>query len=164
MKNYRNSDYALNKHSEGIVYRFADGVVEVTLEDYLRDYPDKTEADFLLLKEISDSIYLEQVRSEHRQTRKNVSFHVFEDVTDFTCAPVEEAFLDRLDRETAAKAFRTMLNEGKITEKQIRRFRLIVLEGFTFRETAKREGVYPNAIEQSVAAVIKALKKYFLKS
>ena len=43
MKNYKDSDYALNKYSQGIVYKFADGIVEITLEDYLRDNPDKTE-------------------------------------------------------------------------------------------------------------------------
>ena len=46
MRNYKDSDYALNRYSQGIVYKFADSVVEVTLEDYLRDNPDKTEADF----------------------------------------------------------------------------------------------------------------------
>lgn len=46
MKNYRKSDYALNKYRKGIVYKFADGIVEVTLEDYLRENPDKTETDF----------------------------------------------------------------------------------------------------------------------
>lgn len=33
LKNYKDSDYALNKFSEGIVYRFADRIVEITLED-----------------------------------------------------------------------------------------------------------------------------------
>ena len=46
LKNYRDSDNALNKYSQGIVYKFADGIVEVTLEDYLHDNPDKTEAGF----------------------------------------------------------------------------------------------------------------------
>ncbi|MDE7352968.1 MAG: hypothetical protein K2O06_07940 [Acetatifactor sp.] len=36
MKNYKESDYALNKYSQGIIYKFVDGVVEVTLADYLR--------------------------------------------------------------------------------------------------------------------------------
>lgn len=39
MKNYKDSDYALNKFSEGIVYRFADRIVEITLEDYLAENP-----------------------------------------------------------------------------------------------------------------------------
>ena len=44
MKNYKESDYALNKYSQGIVYKFADGIVEITLEDYLRDNPDRKES------------------------------------------------------------------------------------------------------------------------
>lgn len=58
MKNYHKSDYALNKYRKGIVYKFADGIVEVTLEDYLRENPDKTEADFQALKRLSDEWYL----------------------------------------------------------------------------------------------------------
>ena len=73
MKNYRESDYALNKYSQGIVYKFADGVVEVTLEDYLRDNPEKTEADFAELKAWSDGIYHEQAVQEQRTCRRNVS-------------------------------------------------------------------------------------------
>jgi len=56
MKHYTNSDYALNKYSEGIVYRFADSIVEITLADYLAENPSKTEGDFRELKELSDGI------------------------------------------------------------------------------------------------------------
>jgi len=61
MKNYKNSDYALNKFSEGIVYKFADLIVEVTLEDYLVENPGKTAEDFIELKSLSDEIYHQQV-------------------------------------------------------------------------------------------------------
>ncbi|MDR0818701.1 MAG: RNA polymerase subunit sigma-24, partial [Oscillospiraceae bacterium] len=60
MKNYQNSDYALNKFSKGIVYRFTDGIVEVTLADYLAENPGRTETDFRILKEASDENYLKQ--------------------------------------------------------------------------------------------------------
>lgn len=50
MKNYKNSDYAQNKFSDGIVYRFADRIVEITLKDYLGENPDKTVEDFMELK------------------------------------------------------------------------------------------------------------------
>ena len=60
MRNYKDSDYALNRYSKGIVYKFADGIVEITLEDYLRDNPDKTEEDFAELKAMSDEIYYQQ--------------------------------------------------------------------------------------------------------
>ncbi|WP_333783126.1 hypothetical protein [Lutispora saccharofermentans] len=66
MKNYKDSDYALNKFSEGIVYKFADRIVEVTLEDYLTENPGKTAEDFLELKALSDEIYHEQVMQENR--------------------------------------------------------------------------------------------------
>jgi len=52
LKNYKDSDYALNKFSEGIVYRFADRIVEITLEDYLAENPGKTAQDFLEPKAI----------------------------------------------------------------------------------------------------------------
>ena len=64
MKNYRKSDYALNKFSEGIVYQFSDRTLEISLEDFMRDNPGKTEADFMALKAVSDEIYLEQARLE----------------------------------------------------------------------------------------------------
>lgn len=57
MKNYNKSGYALNKVSQNIVYRFADGIVEVTLADYLRENPNKTEEDFKELKAMSDEMY-----------------------------------------------------------------------------------------------------------
>lgn len=39
---------------------FLYNVVEVTLEDYLRDNPDKTEADFAELKTLWDEIYFRE--------------------------------------------------------------------------------------------------------
>ena len=75
MKNYRNSDYAVNKYADGIVYRFNDSTtLEITLERYLMENPDKTEQDFAELKKISDEIYLEQVTAENNQTYKNVPY------------------------------------------------------------------------------------------
>lgn len=37
MRSYQDNDYAVNKYSEGIVYRFSDGYVEITLEKYLQE-------------------------------------------------------------------------------------------------------------------------------
>ncbi len=86
MKNYKESDYALNKYSQGIVYKFVDGALEVTLEDYLRDNPDKTEDDFAELKALSDEIYHEQVVLEHRICRKNISIDLVPE-TELVIAP-----------------------------------------------------------------------------
>ena len=36
MQNYFKSDYAINKNSPNIVYRFHNEILEITLKDYLR--------------------------------------------------------------------------------------------------------------------------------
>ena len=79
MNNYRYSDYAVNKYSKAIVYRFADKVIEVTLEAYLAENPGKTVQDFEELKILSDEIYFEKDRSENAQTKKNLSIHGIEE-------------------------------------------------------------------------------------
>lgn len=56
MWNYRKNDYAANKYSPNIVYRFNDEIIEISLEDYLEENPDRTEQDFLKLKALSDEI------------------------------------------------------------------------------------------------------------
>ena len=63
MSKYQDSDYAVNKFSKGIVYRFSNETIEITLEAYLRDNPGKTKADFTALKALSDEIYYEQDRA-----------------------------------------------------------------------------------------------------
>jgi hypothetical protein len=159
MQNFTDSDYALNKYNSGIVYRFADGSrVTVTLTDYLNENPGKTERDFAALKALSDAIYLDQVRAENAQTKKNVSVHTLKGGV-----PFEEAFLDALDRAAAAKAFAALLADDALTETQRRRFRLHVLEGLTFREIAKREGVAVRAVQKSVDAARRLLIGVFNK-
>jgi hypothetical protein len=164
MKHYRNSDYALNKHNGGIVYRFADGSrFTVTLVGYLTENPDRTESDFAALKEISDAIYLDQVRAENAQTKKNVSIHGLEDGDHFGGIALEDEFLDALDREAAAKAFAKLIKDGALTETQERRFRLRVFDGLTFREIAERECVAVRAVQKSVDAALRLFIEKFNK-
>ena len=90
MRDYRKSDYAINKYSPNIVYRFHDEIVEVSLEDYLKENPDKTAQDFTKLKALSDEIYYEQDRAESAQTRKDVSIHGLEEMDCCSTRPLEE--------------------------------------------------------------------------
>lgn len=89
MRDYRKSDYAINKYSPNIVYRFDDEIIEVSLEDYLKENPDKTEQDFAELKALSDGIYYEQDRAESAHTRKNVSIHSLEEMGCCSTRPLE---------------------------------------------------------------------------
>ncbi|HBL84346.1 MAG: hypothetical protein A2Y17_05045 [Clostridiales bacterium GWF2_38_85] len=162
MKNYRDSDYAANKYAKGIVYRFADQTVEITLEDYLRDNPGKTEADFAELKSLSDEIYLYQDRQDNAQNKKLVSIHGLEE-TEFCATPsphdividmTEQATLEIRRRELAKQAL------DKLTEVQRRRYIMYVVDELTVREIADIEGSHFTAVHESIQAAEKKVKKY----
>jgi len=161
MKNYQTSDYAVNKFAAGIVYRFADQTVEITLADYLRENPGKTETDFAELKALSDEMYLHQVRADNAQTKKNVSIHNLED-TDLCraaspenglIAAEEQAETQKLRRAVAEKALSTL------TEVQRRRYILHTVNGLTTREIADKEGVSHVAVVYSLEQAEKKIKK-----
>ena len=62
-KDFYKSNYGINKHSKGIVYKYADGsILEITFEKIAEGKPQFTYEDFQKLKRFSDSIYLEQVK------------------------------------------------------------------------------------------------------
>ena len=164
MKKYKKSDYSMNKYSDGIVYSFCNGsALEVTLEDYLTENPDKTEQDFKELKKLSDEIYLEQDRDEYNQTRKNITMCNMENLIDSTELPLNEAYIDMLDRQAAVSAFNRLLESGSLTEVQERRFRLYIINGLSMRKIAETEGVTYHAVALSIKEAKQALKKFFEK-
>jgi predicted DNA-binding protein YlxM (UPF0122 family) len=168
MKNYLNSDYALNKYSKGIVYRFADGIREVTLADYLAENPGKTKADFQALKEFSDRDYARQARKANAQTKKNSTLS---DVMETEASP-EEVLIAELDAQEEAdhRERRVVVAQkalDKLTEIQRRRYLMYHVEGLTLREIADAEGanfktVYESlqAADKKIKKILRALKKY----
>ena len=162
MKNYKENDYALNKYSQGIIYKFVDGVLEVTLEDYLRDNPDKTEDDFLELKALSDEIYREQAVEEQRTGRLDISMEqVAEDELAVTISSLDEKQRKEEEGERALDAARRLLQSEVLTEVQRRRFILYYFQGFSIRRIAKLEGVHQRAVWDSLTWAEKKLKKFF---
>ena len=161
MKNYTDSDYALNKYSEGIVYRFADGVYEITLADFLAENPDMTEADFRKLKEYSDANYREQDRRDNAQTKKNSPFDALENA-DCCCEPsAEYSIVDEPEEFDEARKRDALAEQAlnKLTEVQRRRYLMHVVDGLTTREIAGIEGVNQSKISKSLAAAKKKIKK-----
>ena len=162
MKNYRDSDYAANKYAGGIVYRFANETVEITLADYLRENPDKTEADFAELKALSDEVYLEQARDENRQTYRNVSLYGL-DETDACCVlSPEEIVIDQPEQAARRERMRRQARKAlsTLTEVQRRRYLLHEADGLTIREIAEMEGSYFTAVHESLQAAEKKIKKF----
>ena len=163
MKNYKDSDYAVNKFSKGIVYLFADKTVEYTMAEFLEAYPGMTEQDFQKLKEWSDEDYLTSVRVDDVQTRRVTSIHILEETENVVGQPLEDEYEQNQELANAGKAMRMLLDSGMLTETQERRALLHFYEGLSLRQIADREGVFFTSVAESIAAVTDKLKKHFRK-
>ena len=166
MKNFLGSDYAANKYARGIVYRFADKTVEVTLEDYLRENPGKTDADFAELKALSDGMYEATDRADYRQTWKNVHFHCLEE-TEAACVPSAEFMaVDMPELSDGAKNLRELGHQAlaSLTEVQRRRYLMYHVEGKTEEEIASVECATQQAVSQSLQWSEKKIKKILVKA
>lgn len=162
MKNYRDSDYAANKYASGIVYRFADRTVEVTVADYLRENPGKTEADFAELKLLSDELFLQLARSDAAQGKKVVCIHGLENTLHTASISPEEIVIDVPERaateaqkqELAEMALRTL------TTVQLRRYTQHKVNGLSTREIAALECTNHKSVHESLQAAEKKIKKF----
>lgn len=162
MRNYKDSDYALNKHSEGIVYKFADGSKHtIMLEDYLSANPDKTAEDFAKLKAFSDEVYHEQVIVEHRTGRLDVTINGLEETEQLATVSIDTELIHKADTGKALKAAKLLLNSGKLTEVQRRRFMLHFFKGLSIRQIAEIEQVDFRAVWESLHWATKKLKKFY---
>ena len=162
MKNYKESDYALNKYCQGIVYKFADGIVEVTLEDYLRDNPNGTEADFAKLKAWSDGVYHEQAVQEQRTCRRNISIDQVPEVEFAVVPDFSQNLMGEPDEgKKALNAANKLLHSGMLTEVQQRRFMLHYFKGLSTRQIAMLQGVRQQTVWESLMWAGKKLRKLF---
>ena len=161
MKNYRKSDYALNKFSEGIVYQFSDGTLEISMADYLRDNPGKTEADFLELKAVSDEIYLEQVRLETAQGNKTVSMTGLEDTVAHPAPSLDDGYIMADEKRRVKLAVDKLFLCGKLTPKQKERFIKHFFAGVSLRKIASDEGVHFTSVDECIHRAVDKLRAYF---
>ena len=167
MKNYAQGDYAINKNAKGIVYPFSTHTLEVTLEDYLRENPDKTAADFAELKALSDADYYQTDRSDYRQTCKNISLNTLDDdKSNFLTVPsAEDEFIENWEHEEtyAKRKSHVALVLDKLTEVQRRRYLMHHVDGLTTQQIADKEDVNQSKIVDSLKFAEKKIQKYFMK-
>ena len=159
MRRFQNTDYVRNKYSKGILYKVSDGYIEVTLEDYIKENPDKTEEDFMELKQISDAIYYEQDQEEASYARRKEELEV-EEIMDKEVSPLDISLIEQEEKEEMTKAVKQLLNNKDLTFIQRRRFYLHFFEGMSYREIAKQEGIYYTSVRDSIQLAIKKIKKY----
>lgn len=162
MRNYKESDYAINKYSEGIVYKFADGSKKIIcLADYLTANPDKTAEDFAILKAYSDELYHDQVILEHRTSRLDVTMNGLEETEHLATVSLETELIHKTDGQAIMKAAKQLLHSGKLTEIQRRRFILHYYQGLSIRHIAAKENVDFRAVWESLYWSTKKLKKFY---
>lgn len=165
MWNYRKNDYAANKYSPNIVYRFNDEIIEISLEDYLEENPDRTEQDFLKLKALSDEIYYEQDRAENTQTRKNISIQGMEEMNCCATRSLEDEWeefeVERQNYRYTKLALGQLFTTNILTETQKRRFRLNIFYGLSSREIGRIEGASHQAVAKSLKIAVEKLRVIF---
>mgnify|MGYP005851448787 CR=1 FL=1 len=161
MREYWTSDYAVNKDSKNIVYQFADGRVEITMEDYLKANPEKTEADFIQLKKLSDELFYEQGLEDTRYGKRKQTLGLLENSERFA-TPAPDTILTRENEEKKVLAAAEQLFEGKeLTEVQERRFRLHFFKGLSYRQIASLESVHFTSVQESIEVATRKLKRNF---
>jgi DNA-directed RNA polymerase specialized sigma24 family protein len=169
VKNYTDSDYALNKFSAGIVYSFADGSkFTYTLADYLAENPGKTEEDFRALKKISDGIYLDQVTDENAQTKKNVPLDELSGSMKYAPSP-EDLHIGGIEarEESERHVRRTELSRralALLTDTQRRRYLLHRVDGKTTREIAAAEGLAQRTVMDSLELAQKKINNFLTQT
>ena len=144
MWNYRKNDYAANKYSPNIVYRFNDEIIEISLEDYLEENPDRTEQDFLKLKALSDEIYYEQDRAENTQTRKNISIQGMEEMNCCATRSLEDEW-----------------EEFEVERQNYRYAKLALGQLFTTNIIGRIEGASHQAVAKSLKIAVEKLRVIF---
>lgn len=160
MKEYWKSDYSLNKRSSGIVYQFADGLVEITLEDYIRENPGKTAEDFLALKAISDEIYQQQFSRIKAQVRKELPLFDCLYVSTPSAEQVLERRITLRELELTRARLEEFIRSSLLTEIQQRRFHLYCIRGLSTRQIARVEGVRQFAVWKSLTLCQKKFQKF----
>lgn len=160
MKNYKISDYALNKYSAGIVYRFNGQTITVTLADYLADNPDKNEQDFQELKILSDTIYYEEDRAESRQNRKNISINDMDNIRVFEGISFSDEYIEAQEEDEKKRKhlFIAKCALAMLTDKQRHRYLQYHVNNMTLRKIAKIEGVVHSKIQKSLKGAEKKIK------
>ena len=162
-RNFKNSDYAKNKYSEGVVYTFVDGTeVEIKLSTAMEADSNVTVEKFQELKNVSDAIFEADDNSDDLYSKYvKTTYETIEDGAWLATKSLEEEYFDRLEDEALNEKVKRFANT-KLTENQRRRFWLL-LEGKSQAEIAAIEKCTQQNISASQKAIQKKFKKFFNK-
>ncbi len=161
MKNYRKSDYAVNKNRKGIVYQNADGsLLEITFEKIAEGDPKFTQDDFEKMKAFSDQIYLDQVRQDNKESYHcPTSLDVNKDTEWLATPSLEDEYFSERDELPDMKKVKKAAKRI-LPPIQKRRF-LMYLNGLSTVKIADIEGCNQKTAWESIDSAKTKIKKYF---
>ena len=162
-KDYRKSDYGINKYSEGIVYRYADGhSITITFEMIAAVNPTFTQDDFDKIKAFSDDFYRREAKAECNQSYY-VKSSLDENINSdwLSTISLEAELFEKWDKHLyMAKAYEAI--NSILTPIQRKRL-LLHIKGLTTRQIADAEGNTQTAVWKSITAATAKIKKYLSK-
>ena len=163
MRDYRKSNYAINKVRKGIVYRNADGsILELTFEKIAAENPEFTAEDFEKLKKLSDELYHDEEKSDNLQANYVKSLFDENDVIDTYAVPsCEDAMLNKYDSEYLTARIEKALSS--LTQTQRRRVIMAYIQGLSACEIARMEGIRQQSVSESLNAAKKKIQEFFKK-
>lgn len=161
---YNQSDFARNKKSENIVYKFIDGVIkEISLEEFLKDDPECTLERFEEIKAVSDGNYHESDLSDTKHRRHNLSLDSFDYEPNRTIITLEDQHILNEAKINAVRAANELFEDKKLTDKQKNRFAMHYILGISMRTIAKKEGINVSSVSRSLELARKKLVNIFEK-
>lgn len=153
---YKDSDYAINKYSNGIVYRSVTGEkLTVTYEDMKMENPSLTLEEYQEIKRFSDEDYHISCNTDNNYSRKKLPFDILEEIQGYSVKSPEDVLLLR---ELTDKLHRAI---ESLTETQKRRVRLYYFEGLTGEQIAAAEGVSQKRVSKSIILAKEKIKDFF---
>ena len=169
MKKYQDTDYALNKFSKGIVYKFTDNIIEITLSDYLSENPEKTAEDFYKFKAISDEIYLKQAQDEDTKTRRNIPLKQVEDALICERPTPEQEVLTALNECEEDIRKNKLLEIAKLSLQSLtiiqrRRYLMYHVYNLNMRQIVDIEGVGISKIHKSINTAKNKINEFISKT
>ena len=163
MKDYKKSNYAINKVRKGIVYRNADGsTLEITFEKIAVENPEFTKEDFEKLKELSDELYHEEFKSDDLEAHFVQSiFDENDERCKCTLPSAEDEYLEQVERSEYEEKLQNAI-DTLLTPVQKKRLYMNCFRGMSTREIAKIEGANQKSVSESIRAAKRKIKKILI--
>lgn len=162
-KNYRKSDYAKNKYSEGIIYTFVDGTeIEITYSAVMEADSSMSQEKFEDLKRISDAIFKEDVEGDDVYSKHvKTTYEQIEGGEWLSTKSFEHEYFEKQEDDLRVRRLLNFI-DTQLSETQKRRLKLY-MSGLSSVKIAEKEGCNQNAVWKSINQAKEKIEKFLMK-